>query len=144
MYLSLKQYKKLMIIGGTCFGLGIGINYISSTIWGYYGISIGNLITMGIYGFFLINGLKNYFENFRSNITKLLQIGMSFLATLIIIYLIKDIDLFNYGSNIFVQLVNVFTNYIIIFTVFILFTLIFHKELTLKYSKDVLSKIKIN
>lgn len=142
LYLSLKQYKKLMIIGSTSFFLGILLNYLSSLIFGYYGISVGNFITMGIYGAVLFFGLRENFPNFRINAILFARIMISFIISAVLIYFLKDLWIFNYsGKFIIFQILNLITNFIVICIVSLLMLLIFNKIYTTILIKDIISKI---
>lgn len=143
-YLSLKKYKKLMIIGGFSFMTGIILNYFSSILFGYYGISISNFITMGIYGILLLWGLRNYFKNIKSNLIILIRTFISFVSSLSIVYLMKDSYLFNYSNDSFIlQSINLVSNSILITIIFILTTFIFVRKFTLMLLNELITRFKI-
>lgn len=143
MYLALKKYKKLMMIGSTTFLLGILLNYSASRFFGYYGISVGNFFTMGLYGIALFYGLRKEFVNFKENILTFIRIQLSFIIALAVIYILRNSSFFNYADmGLLIQIINIMTNFVLICIISAIIMLIINYSFTMVVLKSL--SVKIN
>jgi putative peptidoglycan lipid II flippase len=84
LFLAMKKYKLLTLIGFSVYALGILLNYVFSLYFGYIGICIVSFITSILYGVLLILNTRKFWDLPWLYIGKLISILVCGILTFIL------------------------------------------------------------
>ncbi len=90
LFLALKKYKFLTIVGSSVYLTGIILNYFFTGYFGFYGVSISTFVVSGLYGLILFLKMRSVFDGILSELIRPLKFFVSGILSVIIIYFIKD------------------------------------------------------
>jgi putative peptidoglycan lipid II flippase len=90
LYLAKKEYALLTIIGSIVYISGIFFNYIFSSFFGYYGISMAGFVTTGIYGILLLYYSRKMIGRYYRYTREIGYLIISGIASFAAVWFIKE------------------------------------------------------
>lgn len=104
LYLAKKKYVMLTMIGSISYLLGILLNYLLSSIYGYYGISMSGFITGGLHGITLLYFARIFFGRYYYYLKKLLVMFLCGLMSIVVLFGFKNFIEYYYHYGDFLSL----------------------------------------
>ncbi len=139
LYLAKKEYKLLSKTGSLVYILGIGLNYLLSSYFGFYAISMATFITTGLYGILLIVFSQRIVGNLGKFYSTLTLIFICGIISSVILAVFKTLFFNGFINNDFqTLLLIIFANLIILTAVYLLSASV----LGVNFTKDLVRSIR--
>ncbi|MDQ3021776.1 MAG: hypothetical protein M3R36_14575 [Bacteroidota bacterium] len=139
LYLAKKEYKSLAMTGSMVYLFGIGLNFLLSNYFGFYGISMATFITTGIYGILLIVFSQKIVGKLGKYFSTLTLIIICGIVSSVILAVFKTIFFSKFINNDFPGLLLIiFANLLILTAVYLVSTSL----LRVNFTKDLIKSLK--
>ncbi|MBK9334931.1 MAG: hypothetical protein IPM96_21655 [Ignavibacteria bacterium] len=90
LFLAKKEYKLMTKIGSVTYLSGILVNYLLSSWFGFYAISMATFITTGVYGILLLIYSEKIIGSYNAQVKKIILMFICGAATFFIISFLKE------------------------------------------------------
>ncbi|MEO6693616.1 MAG: lipid II flippase MurJ [Ignavibacteria bacterium] len=138
LFLAKKEYKILARIGSVVYLAGIAINYILSSYFGFYAISMATFFVTGIYGILLILFSQKLIGKLEGFSIRVLMMLFSGLISYSLLTLFKTLFFSNFISDNFQNLLLIiFANLLILVVIYLFTTTLFKVNFTKELIKSM-------
>jgi len=138
LYLAKKEYKTLSKTGSIVYLFGIGLNFLLSSYFGFYAISMATFITNGIYGILLVIFSQKIIGDLGKYFSYIVLIILSGVISSVILAVLKILIFSKFINNNFQNLLLIiFANLLILAAVYLFTTTLLKVNLTKELIKSI-------